>query len=111
MGSRSSRADNDRKRRAKLRAKLRAEGVNEQLIDRIIEQQRWDDLVARVGLDQARVHANAYAHSADPDDVGYKPTPGDPLFRGAARVEGVAAKVVRRGETITRFQYDREAGS
>jgi hypothetical protein len=44
----------------------------------------------------------------EPDDTGYKPTVGDPLLRGAARVDGVTAKVVRRRHTITQFQYDRE---
>lgn len=98
----------DKKRRKKLREKLAAEGVNEELIERIIERQAHDDRVARLGLDWTRDLANDQAHRRDPDDAGWQPSDGDPLLRGPARVGGITAKVVRRGETITKFQYDRE---
>lgn len=105
-----NRRDKDRKRRTKLKAKLRAEGASEELIARIIERRRWGDLVARVGLEQAREHASSYAHRDDPDDTGYEPSDGDPLLRGAGRVSGMTAKVVRRRHTITDWQYDRALG-
>lgn len=40
-----------------------------------------------------------------PDDTGFKPPKVDPLLHGQARASGIAAKVVKRGNTITRFQY------
>lgn len=103
----SNRRTKDKHRRAALRAKLRAEGMAEPLIDEIIDRQRHDDLINRVGVDQARAIRREGA-SPDPDDAGYKPSAGDPLLRGPARVGGITAKVVRRQTTITRFQYARE---
>lgn len=103
----SNRRMKDRKRRTALRAKLRAEGMAEPLIDEIIDRQRHDDLINRVGLDKARAIRSTGA-PPDPDDAGYKPSAGDPLLRGPARVGGITAKVVGRQNTITRFQYARE---
>lgn len=100
----------DKKRRQKLRAKLRAEGASEALIEKIIERRRFDDLVARVGLERARELLNAQAHRQDPDDPGYQPRVADPLLTGPARVTGITAKVVRRRDTITRFQYNAVKG-
>lgn len=102
----ANRKAKDRRFRKKLREQLSAEGLNDQLIEKIIDQQRHDDLVARHGLEGAREVAYTEAHRRDPDDSGFKPTEGDPLLRGAARVGGITAKVVRRRDTITRFQYD-----
>jgi hypothetical protein len=103
-----NRANKDRKRRAKLRAKLQAEGVSEALIEKIIDQQRKDDLAARHGDHAREVHRSNAARG--PDDTGYHPTTADPLLRGAARVQGKAAKVVSRRQTITKYQYDRLEG-
>jgi hypothetical protein len=105
----ANRKARDRRNRLKLRAELLAEGLNEQLIEKIIEQKRHEDLVARHGLEGAREVAYIEAHRQDPqrDDTGYQPSIGDPLLRGPARVGGITAKVVRRRETITKFQYDR----
>jgi len=97
----------DRKKRKQLRTRLEAEGVHPALIDKIIEQRRWEDLVARVGLDLARAHAQAFAHKGDPDDTGYEPKDCDPLLRGAARATGKTAKIVTRRTTVTEYQYDR----
>lgn len=104
----ANRKAKDRRFRKKLREQLLAEGLNEQLIEKIIDQQRHDDLVARHGLEGAREVAYTEAHRQDAyrDDSGFKPTGGDPLLRGPARVGGVTAKVVRRRDTITRYQYD-----
>ena len=96
----------DRKNRQRLRAQLEAEGVNEQLIEKIIEKQAHDDRVARLGLERTRDIANTQAHRQDPDDSRHQPSVADPLLRGPARVTGITAKVVRRRDTITRFQYD-----
>lgn len=98
-----------RKRRQKLRERLLAEGVNARLVDKIIEQQRHDDLVTRHGLEEARAIAYTEAQRQDKhwDDTGYEPKLGDPLLRGPARVGGITAQVVKRRDTITRFQYDR----
>lgn len=95
----------DQKRRKKLRAKLRAEGASEQLIEKIIEQERYAQLVKRHGAEEAR-RIIIDQTSKEPNDSGYRPSAGDPLLRGPARVNGLAAKVVRRRNTITRFQYD-----
>jgi hypothetical protein len=103
----NNRAQKDKKRRAKLRARLRAEGMSEDMIEVVIARRRHADLVARVGEEEARRVRRAYAPK-DPDDTGYKPSLGDPLLRGAARAGGMTAKVVKRRNTITRHQHERE---
>jgi hypothetical protein len=110
MTKHATRVRKDKQRRAKLRARLEAEGASPALVERIIERQRWDDLVARHGLDEAQRIRSAEAHRNDPDDQGYSPSEGDPLLRGPGRVGGITAKVVCRRETITRWQYDRMTG-
>lgn len=113
MSAISNRRAKDKKRRAKLRARLEAAGVDQQRIERIIEAKRDDDRAARAGLRPERTREEILAHTDDslwPDDTGYRPAPVDPLLTGAARVNGVAAKVVRRRHTITRFQYQSETG-
>jgi hypothetical protein len=102
----ANRASADRQKRKRQRQRLEAEGLHPALIDQIIEQQAWDDLVARQGLARASQIRHDHAHH-DPDDAGYEPTNGDPLLRGAARATGKAAKVVRRQSTVTRYQHDR----
>lgn len=95
----------DQRRRAKFRARLRAEGVNEQLIEKIVEQERYAQLVERHGLEEAR-RILIEQTPEEPDDTGYEPPAADPLLKGAARVTGIAARVVKRRDTVTRFQYD-----
>ena len=41
-----------------------------------------------------------------PDDTGFKPAQPDSVTTGVARAVGVTAQAVRRGHTLTRFQYD-----
>lgn len=111
MSSVRNRKAKDREKRAKLRRRLLAQGVDEATIDKIIEVRRRRDLDARHRTATVRTREEILANTDDrlwPDDTGYKPTAGDPLLRGAARVDGVTAKVVRRRNTITRFQYGRE---
>lgn len=108
MSTIRNRKAKDRAKRKKMRERLLAEGLNEQLIEKIIDQQRHDDLVTRHGLEQARTVAYTEAHHRDAyrDDTGFQPVAGDPLLHGPARVSGITAKVVRRRNTITRFQYN-----
>jgi hypothetical protein len=40
------------------------------------------------------------------DDSKYRPTRIDPLLTGVGRATGETAKAVKRGNTITRYQYD-----
>jgi hypothetical protein len=47
-------------------------------------------------------------HHTRPDDRGYRPNPGDPLLRGAARATGATARAVKRRTTITRYQHRRQ---
>lgn len=96
----------DRVKRKKMRERLLAEGASEQLIEKIIEQERRAQLVERHGLQEAR-RIIINQTSKEPDDTGFKPGAGDPLLRGPARVGGITAKVVRRRDTITQFQYDK----
>lgn len=96
----------DQRHRKKLRAKLRAEGASEELIEKIIEQERYAALVKRHGPDEAR-RIVIDQTSQEPDDSGYKPSAVDPLLKGVARVTGKAAKVVKRRDTVTRYQHDR----
>lgn len=103
-----NRAEKDRKKRKKLRDRLEAKGVPADKIERIIEQRRIDD--------HARRHntGNVFKYDPDndqgyyPDDSNYKPSQGDPLLRGAGRPTGMTAKVVKRPNTITDWQYEIE---
>lgn len=111
MSTEKNRAHKDRKRRKKLRDKLLAEGASEAFIGRALEQMRWDDLVRRHGIDEARRIVHAELPTLD--DKGYRPKSPDSLLTGAGRADGMTAKVLKRRETITRFQYrqivDRES--
>lgn len=109
----SNRREKDKRRRAKLRKRLEEAGVDPEKIERIIETKREDDRRARHGFapESAPTREEIPANTDEslwPDDTGYEPTAGDPLLRGPARVTGVTAKVVRRGSTITRYQFDHE---
>jgi hypothetical protein len=99
----------DRKRRKKLREKLTAQGVPEELIEQIIEQRRHADRAARHGYKGTDVYQYDPDNDAGyyPNDSGYEPSEGDPLLRGVARATGMTARVVRRRDTITRWQYER----
>lgn len=112
MSAISNRREKDKKKRAKLRKRLRADGVDEQEIERIIDQQRAEDRALRHGWDPGPTRDEILANTDDslwPDDTGYKPPTPDPLLHGAARVNGVAGKVVRRANTITEYQHQRAA--
>lgn len=107
-----NRAANDRKKRRKLRHKLEARGVNPLVIDRIIGERRERDRAARHGwLPETPSREEILANTDDslwPDDTGYEPSDTDPLLRGAARATGMTAKVVKRPNTITDWQYETE---
>jgi len=108
----STRVRRDRERRAKLRARLEAEGVASQTIEAILAKEREDDRLRRLGVEPGPSREEILANTDDslwPDDRGYRPSAPDPLLHGAGRVNGIAAKVVRRRETVTRWQYDRMA--
>lgn len=110
MSAISNRADKDRKRRAKLRKRLQEVGVDELEIERIIAIKRDDDRARRQRLAPEPTREEILANTDDslwPDDSGFKPSAPDPLLHGAARVNGVAAKVVRRRHTVTEYQHDR----
>lgn len=100
----------DRQKRKKLKDRLRVQGVPEEKIEQIIEQRRQDDRARRHGHN---TDALRYDPENDqgyyPDDSGYEPSAGDPLLRGAARATGMTAKVVKRRETITDWQFDKIA--
>ena len=119
----ANRKAKDKKKRRKLRRRLKAEGVPPDEIERRITQRRhadrrdrkerllhgqvsavrqWEIYVDRLGLEEAR---RIYADWEPADDAGYKPTQDDPLLKGAARADGITAKVVRRPNTITEHQY------
>lgn len=102
-----NRAQKDRKRRKKLKERLRAEGCSEELIERIIAKERQKDLVRRHGSEDEARRARAKSSRNMPDDTGYEPDTVDPLLRGPGRADGITARVVVRGETITDWQYDR----
>lgn len=112
MSRLANRRMKDRKRRRKLRARLEAQGVSEKAIVSILDQKRRDDRQARTLLNVESVEGYNPANDAGyyPDDSKFRPTPVDPLLKGAARVTGMTAKVVRRGETITEYQYRRAVG-
>lgn len=107
----TNRAAKDRQRRAKLRKRLQAAGLSEAEIERIIAIKRADDHHRRHDYDQpGPTREEILANTDDslwPDDTGYRPVPVDPLLEGAARVNGVTAKVVRRRHTVTEYQRDR----
>lgn len=105
-----NRAVYDRKKRRKLRAKLEASGVNPLVIDRVVAERREEDRARRHGwLPEKPSREEILANTDDslwPDDTGYEPTQGDPLLRGPGRPSGMAAKVVKRPNTITDWQYE-----
>lgn len=111
----SNRADKDRKRRSALRKRLRAAGVPEGEIERILAVKREDDRAARHGEDPRKgTREEILARTDDslwPDDTGYKPSTVDSLLNGSARATGITARVVRRRETVTEYQYDRLTGT
>jgi len=113
VSTESNRKTKDRQRRAKLRARLEAEGVDPQTIEQVLATKREDDRLRRLGVAPAPTREEILANTDDalwPDDTGYRPSTPDPLLHGAGRVNGIAAKVVRRRETITRWHYDRMIG-
>ena len=62
------------------------------------------DATTRWGAVRAR---EMYAGSPDaPDDPGYHPTRRDPLLTGVARATGETAAAVKRGRSVTRWQWD-----
>lgn len=109
----SNRREKDKKRRAKLRKRLRDQGVNEQEIERIIDQQRAYDRAMRGGWEPGPTRDEILANTDDslwPDDTSYRPRTIDPLLNGVARATGATARVVKRRETVTEYQYDRLVG-
>lgn len=110
MSTAKNRAERDRKRRKRLRDRLAAEGASPALIEKALQQMRWDDLVRRHGLAEARRIVNLEWHGCDLDDRGFRPKASDSLLTGVGRPSGIAAKVAGRRETITRFQYRQMVG-
>lgn len=113
MSATRNRADKDRKRRAKLRARLEAANVDPRTIERIIADRREDDRLRRLGVERPPTREEILANTDDslwPDDTGYRPKSPDSLLTGAGRPSGIAAKVAKRRETITRWQYRQMVG-
>lgn len=110
MSAIKNRREKDRKKRKKLRDRLEAAGVDPEHIEKVIEQRRQSDLARREHLAPTPPSRDEILANTDdslwPDDTGYKPPARDSLLEGVARPTGIAAKVTKRKETITRFQYD-----
>lgn len=55
-------------------------------------------------LAQAQAEEEIY-RQLSPNDSAFRPSLPDSLLRGAARATGETARAVRRGRTLTRFEY------
>jgi hypothetical protein len=122
--------ERDRRRRRKLEAALAKKGVAPEVIaDVVAEIQRKQAdhraaelrnerteprkqvaqgrVVALTEEERARLDAaQARFWENQPDDKGYRPKRIDPLTQGDARASGAAALAVRRGKTLTKWEYD-----
>ena len=120
--------------RRKKGKKLRAWGMDEHEIELCLNQMRERQALKARGLlpldaplcdrpeynRYVRESTNTYKNNqliinateplATDDAKGYAPTYVDPLLKGAARATGATAKVVKRGRTMTKFQYDKQEG-
>lgn len=97
--------------RRKLRRRLEAQGVAPHLIHAAVERKRKEQEAARradVPVHQLdAIHDETHA-ALSPDDSRYRPSPGDPLERGAGRVSKRTARAARRRTATTRYELDRQ---
>lgn len=123
---------NDRNARQRLRKQFLSWGMKPEEVELCIQQvkerqnaKRWGQLeidaplctrAEYVRLLRKMTHPNdvsprpALSLGEDyipSDDKGYKPAYVDPVLTGVARATGETAKAVKRGKTVTKYQYDK----
>jgi hypothetical protein len=121
---------NDQTARNRFRKKLESWGMPEEEIQICVDQYRERQRMKRNGtlakdapmctraeyvryLKKQPNHSNASVlrlgeDYQPPSDKGYKPVKVDSLLNGTARATGNTAKAVKKGKTITKYQYDKE---
>lgn len=111
-----SRARNRSEARRVFRRRLEAQGYGAEVIERMVAQREVEAAdrygskarLQRLAEQEAELY-QAQRHTSDPiaspDDSRYRPARPDPLTVGAGRVSGETAKAVRRGKTITAWEY------
>lgn len=123
--------ERDRRRRRKLEAALASKGVAPEVIADVVAEIQQRQAAARAAeLRNERIEPRKQVPQAkrvvsltdaeraqiraqqerfwenQPDDKGYRPKRVDPLTQGDARASGAAALAVRRGKTLTKWEYD-----
>lgn len=106
MASRATTHRKEQRRRQKARKRAEQEALRSTWGVYDAERRAFEQLVAEVGLEQAREIRYAEQAARQPSDTGHRPSPGDPLLRGTARATGETAKAVQRRRTITRWQHE-----
>lgn len=126
-----NRKKNQSTARRAFRKKLESWGMDPEEIKKCVEQMKFrqrEKMYGHIPLDAPLCTRAAYikelrkrqAYSAPhlklgddyetPEDKDYRPVAVDALLKGEARATGVTAKVVRRGKTITKDEYDNLEG-
>lgn len=103
-----------RKRRQELRRKLKEQGVPANEIEQIIARKREEQRAARAGARHGAAQLEEWERETyarlSLDDRGYRPSRPDAVTTGQGRATGPAAKAVKRGKTLTRWEYDQASG-
>lgn len=95
-------ARNHARARTKMRSKLRKKGYSEEAIEDIIEQMKFQQDVARLGLEAAR--QQRYDKAQAPEKKLYKIPKHDSILHGPGRATGDTAKSVKKGQAMNRDQ-------
>jgi hypothetical protein len=85
------------------------EGISPVEIDRRIDALVFNALASRHSTERALEITGFYRQEdgyVSPDDKKYKPTSVLKELNGVARATGETAKAIKRGKTITKWQYD-----
>jgi hypothetical protein len=77
-----------------------------ELVDKAVMQYRWDQLKDHAGEERYRRIRERLEGPKRLDDSKHRPTPIDSLLTGSLRVSGETAQAVKRGRTITDWQYN-----
>jgi SOS response regulatory protein OraA/RecX len=92
--------------RRQLKKKLRASGMSEELIERIIERKRFEQLARRHGSVEAAAQIRYAEQPEQPNDSAYRPRHIDSTLRGAGRASGDTAKSIRRGRALASWEMN-----
>lgn len=92
-----------RRKRQQVRRRMEAQGCSPELIEKALAE-----LTAKQRQARLRAGRSGLDGVPDVDDGGYRPTPVDPLLRGAGRVTGQTARAVKCSKAMTKHEHDQE---